>query len=131
AYVLRFLLYTHAVLLKYNQSQVFQLVWHLQVLQYLPLIQHMKLFLSRKDRKSTRLNSSHVSISYAVFCLKKKNGSYMSLERWRKRFLIGGPETKTASKNRSSNSIRLIVEPRQTQSPAKTNWCKSILAETT
>src|SRR5207249_10968595 len=27
---------------------------------------------SRRDRKSTRLNSSHVSISYAVFCLKKK-----------------------------------------------------------
>src|SRR5438309_7143582 len=26
------------------------------------------------DRKSTRLNSSHSSISYAVFCLKKKNG---------------------------------------------------------
>src|SRR5207249_8594979 len=26
----------------------------------------------RRDRKSTRLNSSHVSISYAVFCLKKK-----------------------------------------------------------
>src|SRR5690242_20747551 len=25
-----------------------------------------------KDRKSTRLNSSHMSISYAVFCLKKK-----------------------------------------------------------
>src|SRR5699024_12390902 len=30
-------------------------------------------FLLRQDRKSTRLNSSHVSISYAVFCLKKKN----------------------------------------------------------
>src|SRR5438876_1929882 len=28
---------------------------------------------SRRDRKSTRLNSSHPSISYAVFCLKKKN----------------------------------------------------------
>src|SRR5690349_24027984 len=27
------------------------------------------------DRKSTRLNSSHVEISYAVFCLKKKNKS--------------------------------------------------------
>src|SRR5439155_18470593 len=27
----------------------------------------------RTDRKSTRLNSSHVAISYAVFCLKKKN----------------------------------------------------------
>src|SRR5690606_16977158 len=26
-----------------------------------------------RDRKSTRLNSSHVKISYAVFCLKKKN----------------------------------------------------------
>src|SRR5438067_2661822 len=31
---------------------------------------------SRKDRKSTRLNSSHVSISYAVFCLKKKNKAF-------------------------------------------------------
>src|SRR5439155_21623174 len=28
--------------------------------------------LQRRDRKSTRLNSSHVAISYAVFCLKKK-----------------------------------------------------------
>src|SRR5437660_8112212 len=28
--------------------------------------------ISDKDRKSTRLNSSHVAISYAVFCLKKK-----------------------------------------------------------
>src|SRR5699024_11775957 len=28
--------------------------------------------LDAEDRKSTRLNSSHVSISYAVFCLKKK-----------------------------------------------------------
>src|SRR5690625_6487711 len=29
-------------------------------------------FESQSDRKSTRLNSSHVAISYAVFCLKKK-----------------------------------------------------------
>src|SRR2546430_7336085 len=29
--------------------------------------------LSTRDRKSTRLNSSHSQISYAVFCLKKKN----------------------------------------------------------
>src|SRR5207253_10343291 len=28
-----------------------------------------------EDRKSTRLNSSHVAISYAVFCLKKKNNN--------------------------------------------------------
>src|SRR3712207_7947191 len=34
-----------------------------------------------KDRKSTRLNSSHANISYAVFCLKKKtkNGSHYRL----------------------------------------------------
>src|SRR5690625_6574444 len=31
----------------------------------------------RLDRKSTRLNSSHVAISYAVFCLKKKNTKRM------------------------------------------------------
>src|SRR2546430_12895297 len=31
------------------------------------------LFLTGIDRKSTRLNSSHSQISYAVFCLKKKN----------------------------------------------------------
>src|SRR2546430_3029805 len=30
----------------------------------------------RADRKSTRLNSSHSQISYAVFCLKKKNTIY-------------------------------------------------------
>src|SRR5947209_14314651 len=30
------------------------------------------LIMTRQDRKSTRLNSSHANISYAVFCLKKK-----------------------------------------------------------
>src|SRR3712207_7366747 len=31
-----------------------------------------------EDRKSTRLNSSHANISYAVFCLKKKKTKYIS-----------------------------------------------------
>src|SRR5690625_6365813 len=31
--------------------------------------------IGKEDRKSTRLNSSHVAISYAVFCLKKKNNN--------------------------------------------------------
>src|SRR2546430_11917076 len=31
---------------------------------------------STEDRKSTRLNSSHSQISYAVFCLKKKNNTH-------------------------------------------------------
>src|SRR5438034_3852117 len=34
-----------------------------------------KIRYSQRDRKSTRLNSSHTVISYAVFCLKKKNQS--------------------------------------------------------
>src|SRR2546430_8000591 len=33
------------------------------------------------DRKSTRLNSSHSQISYAVFCLKKKNRTYRRFNR--------------------------------------------------
>src|SRR2546427_1717971 len=33
---------------------------------------------NRRDRKSTRLNSSHSQISYAVFCLKKKNVLFRS-----------------------------------------------------
>src|SRR6266480_2045680 len=35
--------------------------------------QHLVAAVHERDRKSTRLNSSHMSISYAVFCLKKKN----------------------------------------------------------
>src|SRR2546430_8696735 len=36
---------------------------------------------AREDRKSTRLNSSHSQISYAVFCLKKKTNSQTDLSR--------------------------------------------------
>src|SRR5690606_40074676 len=40
-----------------------------------PLAQHEPIR-RPEDRKSTRLNSSHVKISYAVFCLKKKKTHY-------------------------------------------------------
>src|SRR5690349_24254274 len=40
----------------------------------------LKLARRRIDRKSTRLNSSHVEISYAVFCLKKKKNTVRSQE---------------------------------------------------
>src|SRR5690606_40677110 len=40
--------------------------------QYVPVAR--KVPSSPRDRKSTRLNSSHVKISYAVFCLIKKDG---------------------------------------------------------
>src|SRR5438876_8964651 len=42
------------------------------VSQQLPRSKPQKLSSALADRKSTRLNSSHPSISYAVFCLKKK-----------------------------------------------------------
>src|SRR6202050_259322 len=43
--------------------------------------------IANPDRKSTRLNSSHMSISYAVFCLKKKKsrGTRDNSPRWRRR----------------------------------------------
>src|SRR5436190_10564798 len=37
-------------------------------------------FLDPRDRKSTRLNSSHTVISYAVFCLKKKKNNPKNIE---------------------------------------------------
>src|SRR6266480_6386094 len=40
---------------------------------------------SRGDRKSTRLNSSHMSISYAVFCLKKKKNKKQTISQHKKK----------------------------------------------
>src|SRR5438045_9775945 len=40
---------------------------------------HVRLLVCHSDRKSTRLNSSHLGISYAVFCLKKtKKNKYVT-----------------------------------------------------
>src|SRR5438874_9033197 len=56
-----------------NRSRVvlwkprFDIVCHLRILRCIPNLSEFC-----GDRKSTRLNSSHVEISYAVFCLKKK-----------------------------------------------------------
>src|SRR5438445_4881236 len=38
-----------------------------------------EVYISPEDRKSTRLNSSHANISYAVFCLKKKKKRYNAI----------------------------------------------------
>src|SRR5690625_6924427 len=42
---------------------------------YSSLNEEYEKLVGKTDRKSTRLNSSHVAISYAVFCLKKKTSS--------------------------------------------------------
>src|SRR5580698_11390229 len=49
------------------------------------------------DRKSTRPNSSHMSISYAVFCLKKKNSIQVQTE-------ISKTKTKNTAHTKSSES---------------------------
>src|SRR5689334_23573346 len=48
---------------------------------------HRQIDATQQDRKSTRLNSSHSSISYAVFCLKKKkkNNKYIHIHERYKR----------------------------------------------
>src|SRR5258708_22341569 len=50
------------------------------------------LYVALRDRKSTRLNSSHQIISYAVFCLKKKRISFMSHSKWIVRSATGERE---------------------------------------
>src|SRR5574337_1830251 len=50
-----------------------------------------KLVLWRLDRKSTRLNSSHHSISYAVFCLKKKKNNQHYII-WHEKKVNASPE---------------------------------------
>src|SRR2546422_3362614 len=51
---------------------------HLTVRERALLRDHLNEVSASVDRKSTRLNSSHGYISYAVFCLKKKNTSFES-----------------------------------------------------
>src|SRR2546427_2393214 len=56
--------------------------------------------LSFQDRKSTRLNSSHSQISYAVFCLKKKKSSTLIIPH-----LLPTPSQETRARTRSIKKI--------------------------
>src|SRR5699024_12758960 len=61
-----------------HRPDIFHKFWSHRHLFILQIMHGLSVFLCqlrelrKRDRKSTRLNSSHVSISYAVFCLKKK-----------------------------------------------------------
>src|SRR5256885_9968189 len=48
-------------------------------------LEHLVVVDALLDRKSTRLNSSHLVISYAVFCLKKKHDAHEALQHLRHR----------------------------------------------
>src|SRR5437667_2831421 len=50
---------------------------------------------SARDRKSTRLNSSHITISYAVFCLKKKKTDKRQTDNARLKIKISAMRTET------------------------------------
>src|SRR3712207_9074363 len=54
----------------FQRREVAEALWALAQRNTLELLEGIPG--NRKDRKSTRLNSSHANISYAVFCLKKK-----------------------------------------------------------
>src|SRR5690625_3372485 len=51
--------------------------WGLDILAIIAMVATLAVeeYLAGLDRKSTRLNSSHVAISYAVFCLERKEGN--------------------------------------------------------
>src|SRR5215475_2973524 len=61
---------------------------------------------SSPDRKSTRLNSSHVKISYAVFCLKKKKNIFS-----RRSVNAGAKSFRTDTRLRGSRSVsaRMVI----------------------
>src|SRR5699024_11952244 len=65
---LRYLLKTRQAMRRYCNYLLISNYLKMHICQW-TLLNNIQL----EDRKSTRLNSSHVSISYAVFCLKKKN----------------------------------------------------------
>src|SRR5947209_12524377 len=54
----------------------------------IPRDQHITYQLQFRDRKSTRLNSSHANISYAVFCLKKKKDNKKQIKILSKNIIL-------------------------------------------
>src|ERR1035441_8051317 len=74
---------------------------------------------SPTDRKSTRLNSSHLGISYAVFCLKKKKkirdeeDKLSENRHWRSRVkcVPAGPPRRSSDPDAPHESGDLIVSP--------------------
>src|SRR5947208_5189421 len=68
------------------------------------------------DRKSTRLNSSHQIISYAVFCLKKKKTQYQDSKGRRK----------TARKSRADKTLRHLATGKQRAERKSNRTIKSL-----
>src|SRR5699024_11471467 len=69
-------------IIRYDRPYIVQYLFPLDRIFQSVLDQSDDQFLHLQDRKSTRLNSSHVSISYAVFCLKKNKHSIATYYRF-------------------------------------------------
>src|SRR5256885_6167222 len=87
--------------------------WGVQVVQAVNS-PRVKLLL---DRKSTRLNSSHLVISYAVFCLKKKNTPW----KWRK--AVCDPLSSIALRSPAAGRPAGRIPPAATWSTSRRTWC--------
>src|SRR3712207_7557576 len=67
----------------FNEFEHFLILYHIALVQEhnqtrnVHLTSEKHVLTCLRDRKSTRLNSSHANISYAVFCLKKKKIKYI------------------------------------------------------
>src|SRR5258707_7756549 len=79
----------------------------------------------RRDRKSTRLNSSHANISYAVFCLKKKkkNTNLGQLMKARSILCVTKDSALTVERVRSCTSLSLSL--------ADKSWERNLTTYTT
>src|SRR5436309_6999154 len=64
---------------------------------------------SSRDRKSTRLNSSHVKTSYAVFCLKKKKGVHGHVVVFEMDHYRVADASVRSDAHRQSSSPRIVV----------------------
>src|SRR6266540_1828541 len=69
-----YIIMPHGALYQHNLLSRLSADYHAWDIGAIPLIPppNAQAALAAEDRKSTRLNSSHITISYAVFCLKKK-----------------------------------------------------------
>src|SRR3989440_2262476 len=76
--------------------------------EYWQLAQNRQERIGKLDRKSTRLNSSHDQISYAVFCLKKKK-KHTKIESRSK------PETQTTHLQPSSDTVSRVLQHRDSK----------------
>src|SRR5256886_9035715 len=86
----------------------------------------------RQDRKSTRLNSSHSQISYAVFCLKKTNeiaAEYgvhpTQIAQWKKQALDGLPSvfsTRASEQQKSAEELIATLYQQIGQLKVQVDW---------